>query len=95
MTMIGSTRRQVYITMPFCEYLVSVVGLTPYQAHIEYYRIGCEPPLCCFCNRTLSFSGAYRGNVREEIAATERTRHFMCTHLRSGASTPLLRHALT
>jgi hypothetical protein len=45
MTTLRPKRRRVYITMPFCEYMVRVVGLTPYQAHLEYHRIGCDPPL--------------------------------------------------
>jgi hypothetical protein len=39
----GETPGGVYVSMPFCEWLVRVVSLTPYQANIEYHRIGCDP----------------------------------------------------
>lgn len=41
----GGPTRRVCVSMPFCEWLVRVVGLTPYQAHMHYHRIGCDPVL--------------------------------------------------
>ena len=39
------TPRRVSVSIPRCELLVRACGLTPYQAHMEYHRIGCDPVL--------------------------------------------------